>query len=194
MTHDIDEILIADGEFQGAVAEVSDIDDTIVLTDQALKAATKAELGIEMSRAEVRKLPKDVKRKFLRIAYDKYTDLLVPNEHWITTFNAKQTNPTHIGIILSARTQTIRKPTEELLKRLNVSFQYLVLSPPIMAHDEEFKAESILELSKAFKEVKYYEDKLENLEYILRQYPELCGKKIKLFLVDSTTVREISSH
>ena len=173
------------------VAEVSDIDDTLVLTDPALKAATKAEFGTEMSRAEVRKLPKEVKRRFLATAYSQFAGLLIPNEHWITEFNIKQAYPGHTGVVLSARTEATRAPTEALLRRVGASFEYLILSPPVITHDEEFKAGALLDLASLFDEVRYYEDKLENLDFILKHYPEVCAKKLRLFLVDSLTVREI---
>jgi hypothetical protein len=177
--------------YHDTVAEVSDIDDTLVLTDAALKAATKAEFGTEMSRAEVRKLPKEVKRRFLATAYSQFAGLLVPNEHWITEFNISQACPGHTGVVLSARTEAARAPTEALLRRVGVSFEYLILSPPVITHDEEFKAEALLDLVGMFDEVRYYEDKLENLEFILKHYPEVCAKKLRLFLVDSLTVGEI---
>lgn len=149
-----------------------DLDDTIMFNNSALSTAAKELTGRFLPRSEVRKLRSKIKRPIYDLAATKYTYLMTPNDPMLKIIKS------NIGqnrvVILTARADSVRQNTLDLLSRHNVSFDELIMrEEEFLEEDDEVwkadKIEKILE-TEHHPEVELYEDKIDNIEYFMRQF------------------------
>lgn len=172
-------------------AIISDFDDTLFFSDSALKSAAKelyenlneilsegkkndpdyknlAYLEIAMNTGKIPKgLDKDYKNLIYKIANTKYFDKYLPNERLIEYLNERVSAGEEL-IILTARGEDMREQTETLLKRYKIRYKRLIFRTSNELKDEEFKFIEIKRLSQEYDHISLFEDKEENIKYILK--------------------------
>ncbi|MCL5101915.1 MAG: hypothetical protein M1544_00960 [Candidatus Marsarchaeota archaeon] len=162
-----------------------DFDNTLFFTDEiAVKAA--AELtGKRMRIADIRALRKLEKNKIYRHAFSNYYMESVPNRAMLEALKVKH-GPI---VILTAKTKGDRMRIAELLSQNGIKSDRIILRPEkyLMAHDEEWKLMEMRKLAKRYKNIEFYEDKIDNIEYIKAN---LKSARLKCFLVSGGSIKE----
>jgi len=157
---------------------ISDLDGTIIDDNLAIKEASRKIVGKELNRQEVRKLPKDLKAKIYDLAQSS-VDLFKPKNKVVELIKKLKEQGFYV-VVLTARFEEKRKETEELLKKLGVPYDEVVLrdKEAQKKDDEVWKKEIIKEL--IAKEMVFLEDKPENLSLMIEAVKNLKkGNNIK---------------
>jgi hydroxymethylpyrimidine pyrophosphatase-like HAD family hydrolase len=162
---------------------ICDLDGTLVEESEAIKEASKELLGKELSRQEVRKLDKKLKAKIYDLAQSKI-EKYIPKKKTIEIVN-KLKEEGFFVVIMTARFDRVKKETEELLKRIGVKYDLLLIrnSEEMKIDDEVWKAQKLKEFFG--KENVYLEDKPENILFMINTFKELAknGEKGKFYLI-----------
>ena len=156
---------------------ICDLDGTLVDDNIAIKEACKEILGKELDRKEVRKLNIEIKSKIYDSAQKK-VELFVPKKEVIDLVN-KLKKEGFFVIIMTARLDKVKKETEELLKRIGVNYDTLVIrkQEELKIDDEVWKAQKLKEFFG--KENVYIEDKPENILFFIKAFKELSKNNEK---------------
>ncbi len=186
-------------------ALVSDFDDTLFFNKTALVSAAKdlcdIILGGEKRSDEDYKTLNDLeitigegkppkgfskkwKSQLYTLAYVKYSGKLLPNEPLIKYFNGALNEGNEL-IILSARGEEFRKQTEELLNLYELKYNKVLLPENHELKDEEWKLLEIKKLSKEYAHLVLFEDKEENIRYIINN---LKSNNIEFYLVNKAII------
>ncbi len=188
-------------------AIVSDFDDTLFFNKKALIYAAKElyeslikdeninqdykllnDLEITIGEGKVAKgFNKKWKNKLYTLAYVKYGEELSPNEPLINYLNEGVKNGSEL-IILSARGEEFRKETEGLLNAHNLNYNSVILPKDHELKDEEWKLLEIKKLSNQYNNISLFEDKEENIRYILNN---LDVKNLRCYLVNHSIITEM---
>jgi hypothetical protein len=188
-------------------AIVSDFDDTIFFNKKALIHAAKdlydnlikskdpsqdykllSDLEITMEEGKVAKgFNKKWKTDLYTLAYVKYCEELYPNEPLINYLNECVKQGSEL-IILSARGEEFRKETEELLNAYNLNYKLVILPKNHELKDEEWKLLEIKKLSDKYNHLSLFEDKEENIRYILNN---LDINNIECYLVNHSFITKM---
>jgi hypothetical protein len=186
-------------------ALVSDFDDTLFFNKKALISAAKDlyEIVIKEKKEDDKTLndleltigegripngfSKKWKSQLYALAYVKYSSELSPNEPLINYLGefVKQGNKL---IILSARGEEFRKQTEEMLNRYGLSYSKVILKENHELKDEEWKMQEIRKLSKRYSHLVLFEDKEENIRYIINN---LKPENVEFYLVNHSILTYI---
>lgn len=188
-------------------AIVSDFDDTLFFNKKALIYAAKelyenliksndtcqdykllSDLEITIGEGKVAKgFNKKWKTDLYTLAYVKYSEELHPNEPFINYINECVKNGSEL-IILSARGEEFRKETEELLNAYNLNYKQIILPKNHELKDEEWKLLEIKKLSDKYDSLSLFEDKEENIRYILKN---LNINNLECYLVNHSIIRKM---
>ena len=188
-------------------AIVSDFDDTIFFNKKALIHAAKdlydnlikskdpsqdykllSDLEITMEEGKVAKgFNKKWKTDLYTLAYVKYCEELYPNKPLINYLNECVKQGSEL-IILSARGEEFRKETEELLNAYNLNYKLVILPKNHELKDEEWKLLEIKKLSDKYNHLSLFEDKEENIRYILNN---LDINNIECYLVNHSFITKM---
>ena len=186
---------------------VSDFDDNLFFNKNALIYAAKelyenlikskdtyqdygilSDLEITIKEGKVAKgFNKKWKTDLYTLAYVKYSKELHPNETFINYIDECVKNGSEL-IILSARGEEFRKETEELLKAYNLDYKQLILPKNHELKDEEWKLLEIKKLSDKYDSLSLFEDKEENIRYILKN---LNINNLECYLVNHSIIRKM---
>ena len=169
------------------VAIFSDFDNTIFFTDKCVRFASKETFGKVMSKKWIRALPRSTKIKLYYLAYSKYDRYAKPNKRMIKLLSKEDKKE---KIILTARFLNLKDKTISLLKKGEVNFDKVMFRELKYKgmKDEEWKRRKIKELSKKYSEINFYEDKPDNVSYIMNS---LRSGKINFFLVSKNGIKKI---
>ena len=145
---------------------IADFDNTLFFTDKCNALASKELFGKAMSLKEIRALPRADKSRVYALSFSKYAHLCIPNAKLIRALRAENTARI---IILTAKSRESEPTVLRLLRKYNVRYDRLILRPKreLSKSDEGWKLEKIRSLSKGFETVELYEDKKDNIAYIL---------------------------
>ena len=188
-------------------AIVSDFDDTLFFNKKALIYAAKelydnliksndtcqdykllSDLEITIGEGKVAKgFNKKWKTDLYTLAYVKYSEELHPNEPFINYINECVKNGSEL-IILSARGEEFRKETEELLNAYNLNYKQIILPKNHELKDEEWKLLEIKKLSDKYDSLSLFEDKEENIRYILKNSNI---NNLECYLVNHSIIRKM---
>ncbi|MDE1873811.1 MAG: hypothetical protein KGI04_01680 [Candidatus Micrarchaeota archaeon] len=157
-----------------------DFDDTLFFTGGALPLATKDVLGKRMARDEIRRLDRKTKHRIYEVAQTKYTGMSVPNRLMI--WKLRRVKNAEI-VVMTARSAKLRGYTVRLLKKHNIRFDRLLMRDrkALLLRDEEWKLREIMKFLKAYANVSYYDDKIENISYAKARVAKRAG--FGMFLV-----------
>jgi uncharacterized protein (UPF0218 family) len=165
-------------------AIISDFDDTLFLTDDAIRETSRSMLGKALSRKEVRKLPRSIKSRIYYEAFSKNMDLLIPNLKLIKLYRRYAAKGYDI-IVLSARGMDLLNHTINMLKGSNVPYKKLLLRKDLNSKDQEWKLEMINDIADRYKRLIAFEDKEDNLKLFASA---LRGDNIEYFLVKRNAI------
>jgi hypothetical protein len=186
---------------------VSDFDDTLFFNKTALVSAAKDlyetvlmeknseedyktlnDLEITIGKGKIPKgFSKKWKSELYTLAYVKYNGKLLPNEPLIKYLNEGIMGGNQL-IILSARGEEFREQTEALLNAYSLNYSEVILAENHELKDEEWKLLKIKELSEKYDHLILFEDKEENIRYILNN---LKVDNIECYLVDHSIITKI---
>ncbi|HIQ51067.1 MAG TPA: DUF2608 domain-containing protein [Nautiliaceae bacterium] len=156
---------------------ICDLDGTLVDDSVALKKASKEIIGKELDKQEIRKLNKSLKGKIYDLAQRKM-NYFIPKKRIINLVNKLKSEGFFV-LILTARLNKVKKETEELLKKIGVNYDLLIMrnSEELKIDDEIWKKEK----AKGFfgKENVYLEDKIENILFLMESFKENRKNKEK---------------
>ncbi len=187
-------------------AIVSDFDDTLFFNKPALISAAKDLYQILLKRKEKDdktlndleitigegRVPKGFDKKWKNelytLAYVKYRSELSPNLPFINYLkeSVKQGNEL---IVLSARGEEFREQTEELLDKYGLDYSRIILPVNHELKDEEWKLLEIKKLSEKYNHLVLFEDKEENIHYIINN---LKPENVEFYLVDHSVITYIA--
>ncbi len=144
---------------------ITDLDGTLVDDRKALEESSFKILGKKLDRSQIRKLEKEKKSKVYNYA-QKQLDLFIPKEKVISFINNLKNQGFYV-VVLTARFNDVEKETEELLCKIGLRYDKLILRKreEINIDDEIWKNNIIKEF--LAKEMVFFEDKSENLELII---------------------------
>lgn len=158
---------------------ISDFDDTIAFSEQAIAVASEAVTGKRMSRADVRAIKNhDVKSGIYELAKKEHGHLLVPNASAIDFIRAKKTEGSEV-VILSAALTSMIEETRKKLAEYGVPYDRLVLREDPHSRDEDWKKDEVSKLARSHDTVFLLEDKAENLANMMSALP---GKRVVCYL------------
>ncbi|MEO2154792.1 MAG: DUF2608 domain-containing protein [Nanoarchaeota archaeon] len=167
---------------------IVDLDGTLVFEDNAIKNASKIVFGKEISRNELRKMSREVKSKIYSIAQKNWQNY-IKKEKVVNKVNELK-NKGFIVIILTARKEDVKEETKKLLRSIGVNYDKLIMrSEEEMKLDDEVWKQQILDnlINNNTKEIVFFEDKPENIEFFIKKVNQLKEKftdlKDKYFLV-----------
>lgn len=164
---------------------VLDFDDTLFFTQGSVTKATKELLNrTDLSKAQVRKLPKKTKSAVYELAYSKYKHHSKPNMK-LVKFLEKSRKDWKI-IVLTARGRTLHADTLSLIKKHKIRISGFYSRADIAGADEVWKLGRVKAYAKRYTEVELYEDKRENIEYIKQR---IGSYNIKFYLVTKRAIR-----
>ncbi len=168
-------------------AIVVDFDNTVFFTDKCVRFASKEEFDKVRSKKWIRALPRSAKIKLYYLAYSKYDRYAKPNKRVISLLSNEDRMD---KIILTARFLALKNKTLILLKKGKVNFDKIIFREfkYRKIKDEEWKRRKLKELTKKYKKIDFYEDKSDNISYIM---DDLGSRKINFFLVGKSSIREI---
>jgi len=137
------------------------------------------------------KLPKGFDKKWKNnlytLAHTKYSDKLSPNEFLINYVSEMVKGGAEL-IILSARGEEVRKETEGLLNAYNINYSQIILAENHDLGDEEWKLLKIKKLREKYDHLVLFEDKEENIRYILNN---LKVDNLECYLVNHSIITKI---
>jgi hypothetical protein len=160
---------------------IVDLDGTLVFEDNAIKNASKIVLGKEISRNELRKMPREIKSKIYSIAQKNWQDY-IKKERVINKVNELK-NKGFIIVILTARKEDVKEETKKLLREIGVNYDELIMrSEEEMKLDDEVWKQQILNnlINNHIRKIVFFEDKPENIEFFIKKVNQLKEKFIDL--------------
>ncbi len=145
---------------------VVDFDNTLFFTDSCNALASKELFGRCMSLHEIRALPKPEKNKVYRLTFSKYMHMCKPNRRLIRRLSKEHDA---VIIVLTGQSREGMPVMQRLLECNGVNYDRLVmrLKSELRKKDERWKLERIQRLAKGYVSVELYEDKADNIAYIL---------------------------
>ena len=164
-----------------------DFDDTLFFTKHIVEEAAEIMLRKKLTKDEIRKLPRELKSKIYDKAFNEFYYKATPNFRLIEILKKYR----EIGykiIILTARSENNRKITEELLIKYKVPYDGIITRSDLSIKDEEWKSRIIR--SYPAKEIILFEDKIDNIEYILKN----VNKQVKAYLVLEEDIKEATKE
>ncbi|MGA3020517.1 MAG: hypothetical protein ABSD68_01040 [Candidatus Micrarchaeales archaeon] len=170
---------------QGPV-KIVDFDDTLFFSKRSLKLATREVVGRELSREEVRKLPKSLKKRIYGLSGGKYLKFSEPNTAMINLLRRSAKNSKII--VLTARMSGVAKRTVSFLIGNDVPFDLAIFRTILKIDDEVWKAGQLRTLLMHAGPTEIYEDKLENIEYFKEH---LNSENVAYFLVSENGIARV---
>lgn len=167
-----------------------DFDDTVFFTKYTVEEAARIILKRDLTKEEIRRLPKEVKGKIYEYAFKKLKHKSKPNNELIE-FLKKLKKEGYKIIILTARKEDARADTEELLLKYGVLFDELHMRRSVSNSDEEWKLNMInkfLELDDV-EDILVFDDKEDNIKFFKENINS--SDKIKFYLVREDGMREV---
>jgi hypothetical protein len=167
---------------------VLDFDETLFFTSGSLKRATMEIMGrSDLSKYQIRKLPREVKGPIYELAYSKYKQHSRPNEQLISHLNNSRKG--YRIMVLSARGRNLRGHTLSLIKKHAIRIDGSSFRKDVASEDEEWKLQMLKRLAGRYALIELYEDKKDNIDYIKRH---LNSKRIRFYLVKRGSIRHIA--
>ncbi len=166
---------------------VVDFDGTLFFTEKCTRLAAKEILKKNLSRKQIRNLPRPIKDKVYDLAFTKYNHHSILNKRLRTILSKK------IGskiIILTARSKISNSHMKILLKKYNIKVSGVFCRNKIemKLDDEEWKRRFLGKIVHKYKSVILYEDKMDNIEHI---HSNLEHNDIKCYLVSPKGIKRV---
>ncbi len=153
---------------------IVDLDGTLASEDRAVRYASKQILGKELSRQEVRKLEKSIKSKIYDLSQS-LIEYYEPNEE-VVNFVKSLKEKGYFIIILTARYDKLKEKTEELLKKIGLDYDKLIMRNEKSHKDDEIWKRNVIR-EYFTKDMKFFEDKIENLLHLIEEVKNLEKEK-----------------
>jgi len=150
-----------------------DIDNTLIDVSERYRMSLR-ESGLDPN-INIRKIPPNERNKFWKVFLsNKYMHLDKPDEQEIKNLNEKY--DTGYGIILiTGRSETLRKDTLEQLRRFGIKYHALIMRPKNNREpDKIYKVELIREMvNMGLDIVEYHEDDPATVKIIKEEFPQI---------------------
>jgi len=188
-------------------AIVSDFDNTLFLTNEAISNTINyIKENFRSSKQKINEViselkyiitngatPKNLDQKFrgeiYKLAYDIYSKSLLPNEPVMAYILSKIENIDLI--VLSYRTEFLRKETESLLNAYGLRYKQLILLPDQSLIEKEWKLNELIKIARNYNHVNLFEDREENIRYFMH---ESNYKNIKYYLVKNGKIEAYQNN
>lgn len=137
---------------------IFDVDNTLLLTDNALSMAQVKLLGRSMISEEFNQLPRELKMKVIEVACMEFMDMITPNVTMIDRLKELRKNGYAI-IVLTSRPSSVERHTMEVLKKYGVEYDQIYHNPnSLEVKQTTFKTAKLPEITKGYGYVEVYDD------------------------------------
>ena len=149
---------------------ITDFGGTLAFADDALRKASKELVQREMSKEDIRKLERNVRGNIYDCALRKYWEDYRPNSQMIEIVSGAYAKNKEV-MIMSANMDDVEPFIRSFLKKNDIPFDLLLLRrlEEETKTDESWKAEVIIELVQNRPAIDIYEDKIDNLTFIMNK-------------------------
>ncbi len=182
---------------------VSDFDDTLYFTEEAIKNAAKELYSLIKDNAEENVLSdlekiietgkvskgfdKKYKHNLYLTAFDKYANYLKLNTTAVKFIRSIMDQEQAHLIILSARGEELRKQTEKALEGI-LPYYKIILPQDHSIKDEEWKTSMMNDICREYDYIYFLEDKEENINYIIQN---IRGCRGEFYLVNHSEIKTV---
>ncbi len=164
-----------------------DFDDTLFFTHGAVRKAAEELLGRRnLSKRQIRKLPRPVKSKVYALAFSKYKHESKPNGLLLNRL--RRSRKGYDVIVLTARLKNRHGDTLDLIKKHGVRIRGIDARRDLALPDEEWKLRKIKHYLKKYRALEFYEDKKDNIDYIRSR---IGAGNICYYLVTKNSIKQV---